>query len=59
MYFFEHTCDTAAENIALDEALLERAERASAANEVSRSFEVLRLWELSRPAVVLGRSSQV
>lgn len=64
MQFFEHTCRTAAEDLALDEALLERAEQAAAdsaraANAARGDFEVLRVWEFRRPTVVLGRSSQV
>lgn len=59
MRFLEHTCDTAAENLALDEALLDRAERAAATDDLAESCEVLRIWELPRPTVVLGRSSQV
>ncbi len=43
----------AAENLALDEALLEEAEAAAA------PMETLRLWEFSGPAVVVGRSSHV
>jgi lipoate-protein ligase A len=52
MLYLEHTCATAAEDLALDEALLERAERGA------RPAEVLRVWEMRRPTVVLGRSSQ-
>jgi lipoate-protein ligase A len=44
---------TPAENLALDEALLEDAE---ASNEPG---EVLRLWESPQPLVVVGRSSRV
>lgn len=47
------TLDTPAENLALDEALLESAERASGPREV------LRLWESTQPMVVVGRSSRV
>jgi lipoate---protein ligase len=47
------TLPTPAENLALDEALLDEAED-------SRSpSELLRLWEPSAPMVVVGRSSQV
>ncbi len=49
----ELTLDTPAWDLALDEALLEEAEQSS------RPIEVLRLWESSQPAVVLGRSSRV
>jgi lipoate---protein ligase len=47
------TLPTAAENIALDEALLEEAETAAAPTET------LRLWESPQPLVVIGRSSQL
>jgi lipoate-protein ligase A len=52
MKLLDLTLPTAAENVALDEALLEAAEGESA-------DEVLRLWEPERPMVVLGRSSRV
>ncbi len=44
---------TAAENVALDEALLETAEAAP------NPYEVLRLWTTPAPAVVVGRASKV
>jgi lipoate-protein ligase A len=47
------TLPTPAENLALDEALLDAAEAASG------SDEVLRLWEPAEPIVVVGRSSRV
>lgn len=47
------TLPTCEENLALDEALLDAAE----ADELTE--EVLRLWEMPRPAVVVGRSSVV
>jgi lipoate-protein ligase A len=47
------TLPTAAENLALDEALLEEAESAQ------RPQETLRLWEPAAPLVVVGRSSQI
>jgi len=46
------TLATPAENIALDEALLEAAEGGQIAGEI------LRLWEPAAPLVVLGRSSR-
>jgi lipoate---protein ligase len=52
MLYLEYTCSTAAEDLALDEALLDEAESGS------EPREVLRVWELRRPTVVLGRSSQ-
>jgi lipoate-protein ligase A len=53
MYLLELTLPTPAENLALDEALLEAAE----AGELGG--EVLRLWEMPQVAVVIGRSSRV
>ena len=47
MHFLDLTLPSAAENLALDEALLLEA-------EAGRGGEVLRLWEMSSPAVVLG-----
>jgi lipoate-protein ligase A len=45
------TFDDPAENLAVDEALLEEA-------ELGRLGGLLRLWQFSRPVVVLGRSSK-
>jgi lipoate---protein ligase len=53
MQRLEITLPTAAENIALDEALLEWAEAENA------EWEFLRLWESPQPVVVVGRSSRV
>jgi lipoate-protein ligase A len=47
------TLPTPEENIALDEALLDLAE------EASTSDEYVRIWEATRPMVVLGRSSRL
>jgi lipoate-protein ligase A len=52
MRLLDLTLPTAAENLALDEALLDEAEAADG------PLETLRFWESSRPAVVLGRSSR-
>jgi lipoate-protein ligase A len=52
MDLFDLTLPTPEENLALDEALLERAE------ESESPREMLRTWETSEPFVVLGRSSQ-
>lgn len=53
MNFLDLTLPTPAENLALDEALLDDAElRPNASN-------VLRLWEPSGPMVVAGRSTRV
>lgn len=51
MKLLELTAESAEENLAIDEALLEFAET----ND--HSPEVLRLWEPTRPFVVIGRSS--
>src|SRR5688572_12695490 len=47
------TLPTPAENLALDEALLDWAE------EENAEWEFLRLWESPVPMVVVGRSSRV
>jgi lipoate-protein ligase A len=52
MRFLDLTLDTPAGNVALDEALLDAAE------QLAGPGEVLRLWEPSRPMVVIGRASQ-
>ena len=51
MLLLDLTLPSAAENVALDEALLDAAEAGELADEV------LRLWESPAPAVILGRSS--
>jgi lipoate---protein ligase len=53
MRYLELTLPTAAENVALDEALLEEAEATAA------PVETLRLWESPQPLVVIGRSSRI
>ena len=53
MNLLDLTSPSAAENLALDEALLEEAERGG------RPSETLRLWEPDRPMVVVGRSSKI
>lgn len=52
MRFLSHTLPTLSENLALDEALLLLAEEGA-------SGEVLRLWEWTSAAVVLGAAGQV
>lgn len=47
------TLSTPAENLALDEALLDEAERAG------HPTETLRLWEPQQPMIVVGRSSRI
>ena len=53
MRLLDLTLPSPAENLALDEALLEEAEAALA------PAETLRLWEPSAPMVVVGRSSRI
>ena len=53
MRYLDLTLPTAAENLALDEALLEEAEAAGGPTEM------LRLWESPQPLVVVGRSSRI
>jgi lipoate---protein ligase len=53
MRFLDLTLPSAAENLALDEALLDEAETAG------RPLETLRFWESDRPVVVVGRSSSL
>jgi len=53
MKLLELTLPTPAENLALDEALLDAAETGELAHEV------LRIWEPAGPLVVVGRSSRV
>lgn len=53
MQFLDLSLATAAENLALDEALLEQAEAGG------RPQECLRLWEPNAPLVVIGRSSEL
>jgi lipoate---protein ligase len=50
---FDLSLPTPAENLAFDEALLERAEQGAS------DGEFLRLWESTQPMVVVGRSSRV
>jgi lipoate---protein ligase len=52
MQYLDLTLPTAAENLALDEALLEEAETSAAPRET------LRLWEPRQALVVVGRSSR-
>jgi lipoate-protein ligase A len=56
MRFLDLTLATAAENLALDEALLLEVEQGA---EAGRDGEVLRLWEWPRPAVVLGSACRL
>jgi lipoate-protein ligase A len=53
MRYLDVTLPTPAENLALDEALLEEAERGA------QAMETLRLWEPTEPMVVVGRSSRI
>jgi lipoate-protein ligase A len=53
MQLLDLTLDTPAENVGLDEALLEQAEAAVTAREC------LRIWEPASPLVVVGRASRI
>lgn len=53
MQYFEVTLPSIAENLALDEALLEEAQASPDGSES------LRIWQADSPFVVLGRSSRV
>jgi lipoate-protein ligase A len=53
MKLLDLTLDSPAENLALDEALLEQAEAGKSDDDV------LRLWESPQTAVILGRSSRI
>jgi lipoate-protein ligase A len=53
MRFLDLTLPTPAENLALDEALLDDAELSPSAPSI------LRIWEPERPLVVIGRSSKI
>jgi lipoate-protein ligase A len=53
MRYLNLTLSTPAENLALDEALLEEAE------QCGRPGEILRLWEPAQPMVIVGRSSRL
>lgn len=59
MHLLELTLPTPAENLALDEALLDEAEQQAAEHAAAGTGECLRLWEPARPLVVVGRSSCV
>jgi len=53
MKLLEMTLSTIAENLALDQALLDEAEDAGLPSEI------LRIWEPTAPAVVIGRASRL
>ncbi len=53
MKLLDLTLPTPADNLALDDALLAAAEAGKF------DFDVLRLWEMPSPAVIVGRSSQI
>ena len=53
MKLLDLTLDSPAENLALDEALLEQAEAGQGPDDV------LRLWESPQTAVIIGRSSRI
>lgn len=53
MKLLDLTLDSPAENLALDEALLEQAESSQCEDDV------LRLWESPQSAIIIGRSSRI
>jgi len=67
MYFHLETLPTPEENLAFDEALVEVADRFAISDsgagkesfEAGARHEVLRLWELNSPCVVMGRASRL
>lgn len=58
MQFLDLTLPSLAQNLALDEALLQAADQADGLHN-PRSTELLRVWQLDEVAVVVGRSSRV
>lgn len=58
MQFLDFTLPSLAENLALDEALLQAADQADLQGR-QRANEVLRIWQAREVAVVLGRSSRI
>jgi lipoate-protein ligase A len=57
MWLLKSDFATAAENLAFDEALVESADAWTAKSPAP--VETLRLWEMSKPVVVLGRGSKI
>ncbi|MGD9648161.1 MAG: biotin/lipoate A/B protein ligase family protein [Pirellulales bacterium] len=55
MRLLDHSCATAEENLAFDEALLDEAEAPRSPGAGQANDEVLRFWESPSLAVVLGR----
>ncbi|QDS90355.1 Lipoate-protein ligase LplJ [Rosistilla ulvae] len=55
MQLLDRSLTDSAENLALDEALLEMAEAADS----QRDSEILRLWKFDSPVVVVGRASKI
>ena len=58
MILIDTTFTTPAENLAFDEAMLEVADRDTETSLERLIPEVLRLWEMPTPCVVLGRASK-
>ncbi len=56
MFWYEKTLPTPLENLALDEALLEHAETASANHPTIQptAWESLRFWEIPDTCVIMG-----
>jgi lipoate---protein ligase len=63
MHLLDHSFPSPQANLAWDEALIEWADASVAEHamtaEDAKSLEVLRLWEMPQPCVVLGRSSRI
>jgi lipoate---protein ligase len=58
MHFLDLTLRTLAENLALDEALLQAADQRDH-DGLERFPEVLRIWQINETAAIVGRSSRV
>lgn len=54
MHFWDHSYPTPEENLAFDEAVLEWMD-----NQTNSDAELLRLWQMPKRCVVIGRSSKV
>ena len=54
MYFWDYSFETPQENLAFDEAILEYMDSLTLSDG-----ELLRLWQMPEPCVVIGRSSKV
>jgi lipoate-protein ligase A len=63
MYFLDQSFSTPHENLAWDEALIETADEIASESTSDASdwggLEVLRVWQMPQPCVIVGRSSRV